>query len=54
MDIYTLSRMFIQTNSQQVIVVAGLSHIKDYAEFMTYLGSRPLLEHPFQGINKGA
>ncbi|HSW76879.1 MAG TPA: hypothetical protein VLG50_07525 [Candidatus Saccharimonadales bacterium] len=33
MDVYMLSRMFLQNESQQIIVYAGTHHVKYYAEF---------------------
>lgn len=45
MDIYTISRMFIQ-ESQQIIAYAGDTHTLNYVEFIKYLGGRSLVEHP--------
>lgn len=42
MDGYLLARMFLQTNSKEVIVFAGSKHIEHYANFfMNYLGVQP-------------
>ena len=44
MDAYLLSRMFLQTESSEIIVYAGSSHIKHYSDFFEiYLGAKKLV-----------
>jgi hypothetical protein len=51
MDVYTISRMFIQ-QSEQVIVYAGGDHIKKYFDFLKYLGATLLTKYPAMKNNR--
>lgn len=47
MDVYTLSRIFLQLNrSQEIIVLAGYVHITHQTEFMKYLGASVIMDYP--------
>ncbi len=46
MEVYTLSRMFIQQDSQQIITYAGYYHIIYQTGFFKYLGADVVIEHP--------
>lgn len=53
MDAYTLSRLFLQINSQDVIVYAGDYHINVYVDFFKYvLNLTPLINYPHQEQNR--
>ena len=52
MDVYTLSRMFIQQDSKQIIVVAGYFHVYNYANFFKYLGANNIIEYPSTENNR--
>ena len=52
MDVYTLSRIFTQNVSQQIIVFAGSMHIDHYDLFFRkYVNIRPIFESPVTDDN---
>ena len=53
MDAYLLSRLFLQTNSQEAIVYAGFTHIDHYVDFFQqYLVVQPVILIPHQQDNR--
>jgi len=47
MDAYLLARMFLQTDSKEIITYTGSAHTDHYAEFFgVFLGINPLLSFP--------
>ncbi len=46
LDVYTLSRMFLQHDSEQIVIFAGHYHINIQSGFFKYLGANTLVEHP--------
>ena len=51
MDAYVLARMFLQTDSQEIVVYAGNAHIRNYMEFFEYfLKIIPVVEPRNDGI----
>ena len=53
MDAYLLARMFLQTDSQEIIVFAGSKHIEHYTEFFKYyLAAQPVIDIPSETDNR--
>lgn len=48
MDVYTLSRVFIQNDSEQVIIYTGADHIRFYADFFQTIGFQLLTYQPYK------
>ncbi len=44
-DVYTLSRMFLQQDSEQIVTYSGGHHTENYAKFLKYLGAEAIIEH---------
>lgn len=53
MDIYTISRMILQSPTSDVIAFAGAAHIAHYASFFVdYLGGNLIYRHDFEMDNR--
>lgn len=48
MDVYTLSRVFVQHESEEVVLYAGAYHIRFYADFFQYIGFTLLDSVPYK------
>lgn len=48
MDVYTLSRVFIQEDSEEIIIYAGAYHIRFYADFLQHIGFTLLDSVPYK------
>lgn len=48
MDVYTLSRVFVQNESEEVVIYAGAYHIRFYADFFQSIGFTLLDSVPYK------
>jgi len=48
MDVYTLSRVFVQDESEEVVIYAGAYHIRFYADFFQSIGFTLLDSVPYK------